>query len=494
MTFHRFTLSVAALALLSGCSLIPNYEKPTVGTPQTWNEASATQETRIAKDWWKSFKSAELNTLMTQALSYNNDLAAALARVDQARGLAKAAGAPLFPSVDGGAGLTYDRTYPEKGKTTSVNAGTAGISVGYELDLFGKNRAAAESASADVESATFTKDATALVVMSEVAKGYFNVLNLQERLSIADQNVESATELLRIVQARFDAGATTQLDVSQQKADLANTQASRATVELQLKTARNALAVLVGKTPQSFSLAGKELRSVSVPDIAPGQPSTLLERRPDIAAAEADLRAANADIGVARAAFFPDVTLGLDWTIASSSLGDPASTALALASSLTAPIFKGGLLEGNLLFSKARKAELLETYRKSVLTSFKDVENALAGVKASQSRENSLAVALTESRKAYDLSKQQYDVGSIDFQRLLDARRTMLAAEDGYIQTKNDRLASAVDLYKSLGGGWVSESQLRVKRENDRAIITQKVVEPTPIAPSAAPAAKPANQ
>jgi NodT family efflux transporter outer membrane factor (OMF) lipoprotein len=264
-------------------------------------------------------------------------------------------------------------------------------------------------------------------------------------------------------------------------------------IELQLKTARNALAVLVGKTPQSFAVAGKDLRSLSVPDIAPGQPSTLLERRPDIAAAEADLRAANADIGVARAAFFPDVTLGLDWTIASSSIGDPATTALALASSITAPIFKGGLLEGNLLFSKARKDELLENYRKSVLVSFRDVENALAGVKASQSRETSLATALSESRKAYDLSQKQYDVGSIDFQRLLDARRTMLAAEDNYIQTKHDRLAAAVDLYKSLGGGWVGSGQLNVKTKNDRAIITQKVLEPTPITPQGTGATKPTN-
>lgn len=493
MISRRLALSVATLALLSGCSLIPTYEKPSVDTPQTWNESAATQETKIAKDWWKSFNSAELDALMSQALSYNNDLAAAVARVEQSRGLARAAGASLLPSVDGTAGAQYDRVDPETGKTTSDDTGTAGLSVGYELDLFGKNRARVQSAKADVESASYMKDATALIVMSEVAKGYFNVLNLQERLSIADQNVQSAKDLLRIVQARFDAGATTMLDVSQQKADLANTEATRALIELQLKTARNALAVLVGKTPQSFAVAGKDLRSLSVPDIAPGQPSTLLERRPDIAAAEADLRAANADIGVARAAFFPDVTLGLDWTIASSSIGDPATTALALASSITAPIFKGGLLEGNLLFSKARKDELLENYRKSVLVSFRDVENALAGVKASQSRETSLATALSESRKAYDLSQKQYDVGSIDFQRLLDARRTMLAAEDNYIQTKNDRLAAAVDLYKSLGGGWVGSGQLNVKTKNDRAIITQKVLEPTPITPQGTGATKPTN-
>lgn len=486
MISKKITYSILMATVLSGCSLVPTYEKPSVEMPQGWNEQTASKETKIAKDWWKSFKSNELDALMAQALSYNNDLGAALQRVEQARALAKSAGASLLPSIDGVGGVGYTRTDPDSGKTTSEKSGNAGLAIAYELDIFGKNRATIAAAKADVESAAFSKDATALIVMSEVAKNYFNVLNLQERLNIADQNLNSAQELLRIVQARFDAGATTQLDVSQQKADLANTQAARASVELQLKIAKNSLAVLIGKPPQSLKVAAKELRSVTVPDIAAGQPSTLLERRPDIAASEASLRSANADIGVARAAFFPDVTLGLDWTVASTPLGDPASTALALASAFTAPIFKGGFLEGNLDFSKARKAELMENYRKAVLVSFREVEDALAGVKASQSRENSLQTALTESHKAYELSKQQYDVGAIDFQNLLDIRRTMLAAEDSYIQTKNARLAAAVDLYKALGGGWIGSSQLSeqgIKSQNNRAIITQKVIEPTSITP-----------
>lgn len=494
MITRNLSYSFLVVILLSGCSMIPTYEKPAIDTPQQWNESSATKETAVAKDWWKNFNSAELDSLMSQALSYNNDLGAAIQRVEQARALAKSVGATQFPSVDATGGLGYDRVNPETGKTTSESTGSAGLLVAYELDLFGKNRAKVAAAGADVESAAFSKEATALVVMSEVAKTYFNVLNLQERLSIADQNLNSAKELLRIVQARFDAGATTMLDVAQQKADLANTQAARASVELQLKTVRNALAVLVGKTPQGFGIQGKELRSISVPDIAAGQPSTLLERRPDIASSEADLRSANADIGVARAAFFPDVTLGLNWNVASTSLGDPATTALSLASSLTAPLFKGGLLEGNLDFSKARKEELAQNYRKTVLTAFKEVENALAGVKASQSREEFLQAALSESRKAYDLSQKQYDVGSIDFQNLLDIRRTMLSAEDAYIQTKNERLAAAVDLYKSLGGGWYGSRQLQaqgIKSDNNRAIITQKIVEPSDTAAKQTPKENP---
>lgn len=475
MTIQRFITPILLAALLSSCSLVPDYARPEMDTPAAWSEADASNPTVIARDWWKNFNNAELNALMSEALANNNDLNASIQRVEQARALLRSSRSSLFPTLEANGDVGYDKQKNEDTRDVSQNRGSAGLSVGYELDLFGKNAAEREGAEADLESSEFGRDAMALLVMSDVAKGYFNILNLEERVKIADQNLESARELLRIVQARFDAGATTALDVAQQKSDLASTEANRATVMQQLKVAKSALAVLVGKPPQRLQVAGKDLRSIPVPQIAPGQPSMLLERRPDIRKSEADLKSANADIGAARAAFFPSVTLGLDWTVAASPLGDPLTTALALASAVTAPIFKGGLLEGNLAYSKARKAELIETYRKTVLTSFKDVEDALVAVKTAQQRENLLQTAMNEARKAYDLSKQQYDVGSIDFQILLDSRQTMLAAEDNYIQTKNDRLAAAVDLYKALGGGWAEGVPTN-------AIVTTQPVATTPTA------------
>jgi len=454
MKKQRLISSILLAALLSGCSLIPDYERPSTDTSAAFAEADASNPTAIARDWWKNFGSEELNALMAQALANNNDIAASVARIEQARALARVAGAPLLPSVEADASGGYVRTDPGEGRKTSDSTGTAGLTVGYELDVFGGNRAELAAAESDADAAAYDSDALALIVMGDVAKGYFNVLNLEERLKIADQNLESSRELLRIVQARFDAGATTLLDVSQQKADLASDEADRATIEQQLKVARSSLAVLVGKAPANLVVTAKDLRTLPVPVIAPGQPSSLLGRRPDIRAAEASLQAANADIGAARAAFFPQFNIGLDLGIAATPIGDPATTTASLLGGLIAPIFKGGLLSGNLAFTEARKTELVENYRKTILTSFKDVEDALAAVKASQKRETSLETALTESRKAYDLAKQQYDVGSIDFQVLLDNRQAMLAAEDFYIQTKNDRLAAAVDLYKSLGGGW----------------------------------------
>ena len=454
MRYQRVLYPALIALLLSGCSFIPDASRPSIDTPAGWSDGSTTEPTAIAKDWWRNFGSAELDQLMADALANNNDLNASLRRIEQARALVRQANSAFLPFANASADAGWERVDVPDLKAESGTTGSAGLSVGYELDLFGLNRAELLAAEQDEESFRYTAEATALIVMSDVAKGYFTVLNLEERLKIADQNLESARELLRIVQARFDAGATTALDVSQQKSDLASTEAVRATLEQNLKIARSSLAVLVGKPPQNLVLTGKDLRAVTVPAIAPGQPSILLERRPDIRSVEAELRAADADIGAARSAFFPQITIGLDAGIAATPIGDPATTTLSILSGLATPIFSGGFLEGQLDFAEARRAELVENYRKSVLLSFKDVEDALASVKAAQARENALATALDESRKAYDLSKQQYDVGSIDFQTLLDTRQTMLLAEDNFVQTKNERLSAAVDLYKALGGGW----------------------------------------
>lgn len=480
MQKQRLITPILLAALLSGCSMSPDYKRPEVTTPANWSEmkSSASQPTRIAKDWWTNFKSAELNSLMEQALVNNNDIGAAMQRIEQARAGLRSTSSSLFPSVDGSASINHDDRNPGKGKDTSDTGGSLGLNVSYELDLFGKNRSNIESSEFNLRGTEFARDALALIVMGDVAKTYFNVLNLQERLSIADQNLNSATELLRIVQARFDAGATTLLDVAQQKSDLASSEANRATVANQLDIAKSSLAVLVGVPPQNLEVTGKDLRNLPVPSVAPGQPSYLLERRPDIRQAEATLQAANADIGAARAAFFPSITLGAGASLGATPLGDPATTILSLGSSLLAPIFKGGLLQGNLQRTEARQLELVENYRKTILVSFKEVEDSLSTVKASDQRERSLETAMNEARRAYDLSQQQYDAGAIDFQILLDARRTMLSAETNYIQTKNERLASTVDLFKALGGGWYEGGEMTTLPE-PQAIISPA----TPVAP-----------
>ena len=212
--------------------------------------------------------------------------------------------------------------------------------------------------------------------------------------------------------------------------------------------------MLAGQAPTTLNVSGTSLSGVTIPAIAPGQPSELLQRRPDIRASEADLVAANANIGAARAALYPSVNLGTNWSAAAAGFANPATTAMALAASLAVPIFQGGRLEGGVEQATARQKELAEVYRKTVLVSFQETEDALSAVKASEKRERAFATSLAEARKAYELSRQQFDAGAIDFQTLLDTQNGLLSAQDGYAQTRLERLSAAIDLYKALGGGW----------------------------------------
>jgi outer membrane protein, multidrug efflux system len=439
----------------AGCSFIPHYNTPQTEVPAQWSQETSADNAAIAQNWWTSFGSKELDNIMAEALANNNDIRASLQRIEQSRAILRISGAELLPTADATAGISRDRATRPDSNDTNLNAG-AGIT--YELDLFGLNRANVQQAKAEMWATEFDHEALKLIVMGDVAQTYFNVLNARERLRIADNNLKNSREVLRIVNARFEAGASDALEVAQQKTELASTEAARALVVRDISTFENALAVLIGKTPQSIPVAGENLKSLNIPVVAAGQPSELLQRRPDIQSAESSLIAANADIGAARAAMFPSITIGLDASLASTGFGDPASTGLSLASNLLQPIFYGGRLEATVDQRTALREELIENYRKIVLVSFREVEDALANVKSAQTRETALNTAMQEARRSYELSRSRYDAGTIDFQTLLDAQRTLLSAEDAFAQSKNERLAAAVTLFRALGGGWSSEA------------------------------------
>jgi len=270
-------------------------------------------------------------------------------------------------------------------------------------------------------------------VMTDTAQAYFQVLNLRERGKIARDNIATERDVLNIVETQYREGRASALEVAQQKTAVANVEAALTALERQEQVTEDGLAVLRGRAPADLSVTTDTLQDIALPAIAAGQPSTLLERRPDIRRAEQDLIAAHADIAVARAALFPTLNLGLDPTLFAS----PGTAAVALASSLTAPIFEGGRLRGEVERTEAREAELVETYRQIILTSFQEVEDALAAIKSAQQRVQSLTVA-----------------GAIDFLTLLNTQTTQLQAEDALAQARLDQFAASVDLYKALGGGW----------------------------------------
>jgi len=456
----------SALLFLTACNLVPDFQRPGVETPAQWHDAGlAQQKSAVDPQWWRAFGSAQLNHLITESLLYNNDLAAARQRVEQARAQAKIAGANLWPSI--GLQGDFTSTHNTSGDSqrgsglftnSSNNIGNTEREVGqfrvaYEVDLWGAKRASRDAGSARLLSSVFTRDALQLVVMSNVGQAYFNLLAVAESKRIATEFLENVTNVLAIVEARYQAGAVSALDVAQQKTELATARASLDLAIQQYALAENALTILLGHPPQTVSFNAEHFFDVLLPVINAVQPAALLERRPDIRQAEMELIAANADIGVARAAFYPKLQLNLDAIIAAPQ---PSGVVLAAVSSLTQPLFQGGRLEGGLENAEARNGELVETYRKTVLTAFKEVEDAAAVRSNSTRRLQALADAVESSRQAYQLSLDRYRLGLIDYQTLLSTQRSLLNAETSQVQARQDVLVAMVQLYQALGGGWSS--------------------------------------
>lgn len=442
------------------CSLVPDYVRPETPAPQAWNTpAPAPAESVEAKAWWERFGSPELARLVAQAEARNTDLQAALARIAQARAGARIAGAELWPAVDASAAFTRTHDNGGSGPGGTESGYRAGGAVAYEVDLWGRNRAGLRAAEARLQASAYDREALALVVSADVANAYFNLLGLRERVRIGGENLESARQLLAIVEARFREGAVSMLEVAQQRSAVTGAEAAQAGLARQLTAAENLLAVLVGMAPEGFTVAQEPWAELQVPAIAPAQPSALLARRPDILRAEANLIAANADIGAARAAYFPRLNLGANMALAAS----PASSAAALtdifSASLAAPLFHGGALRGGVELAKARKQELVEQYRAAVLTAFREVEDALAATQAAQLRAAALAASAEEAQRAYALARLRYDAGAIDFQIVLDTQRSALQADDALVQAQLERLSAAVGLFKALGNGSGPQSE-----------------------------------
>lgn len=401
--------------------------------------------------WWESFQNPELTLLMQTALARNLDIEQALARVEQARGAARAAGADLLPQVNGSGSAGRNDI---RGGSTRESA-DIGLSASYALDIWGRYRDEASAAELSLEATQYDKDAAALIVQSQVATTYFTILTLKDRIAIAEDSLGAARETLGIVEARYKAGSISGLDLAQQRNTVATIEATLPSLRAELAANENALAILLAAVPGRFGVEGETLDKVALPAIDAGQPSALLERRPDIKSAEASLMAANADIGAARAAFFPSIDLSASLT-RSFATASAAETASSIGASLLAPIFSGGTLEGNLQSAKGRQAELAAAYQQTVLTSFSEVENALTTVETTAQREKSLNIAAEEAGKAYELSQARYRAGASDLLSVLDAQRSWLSARDSAATARLDRYSTAVDLFVALGGGWKS--------------------------------------
>jgi multidrug efflux system outer membrane protein len=444
---------------LGACSVAPTYRHPATPTPLAWqNVPEGASNNWPASDWWQNFGSAQLTDYIARAQASNDDIAAAVARVRQADAQARIAGAALLPTLDAGASASRQRQRViTGGAPVTFNEYSPQLTASYELDFWGKNRETRNAALFAAQASRYDRETIALTVVTSVAVTYFEVLEQHDRLAVARDDLANAQHVLDGLELEQRVGVVTALDVAQQATTVATLNASIPPLTQQLQQNIDALAILVGQLPESIDLSGGTLAQLTPPPISAGLPSELLARRPDVAEAEAQLMAANANIGVARAAYFPSVDLTASGGYVSTALSTlllPESRVFALTAALSQSIFDGGVRSGQVEYSHARYAELLADYHKAVLSALGNVEDALVAVQQSSEQELRQQVAVDKARRAFDFSQLQMQAGTTNVLTVLNTETALFTAQDTLVQVKYQHLQSLVDLYQALGGGW----------------------------------------
>jgi multidrug efflux system outer membrane protein len=469
----RIAQALALAALGAGCAVGPNYVKPTTTAPATYkstNDLGAWKEAQPLDNvpkgtWWEIFGDETLNDLQRRADAANQELKAAAARVEQARATARVARSELLPTLDANPSWTRQRYSPNQvpnfGDVTA-NTFRAPLDLSYEIDLWGRVRRGFASARAEAQASLAAFHNVLLSLHADVAQNYFALRALDAEIAAVARTVELRKEEVRLVRSRFEGGIGNELDVSRAETELATTEAEAASLAKRRAELENALAILVGENPATFHFvaatgADAAQWNPAPPDIPAGLPADLLERRPDVAEAERQLAAANARIGVAKAAFFPVLRLTGSGGYVSGdidTLFNWESRVWSLGPSLSLPIFAGGRNVANYSRSKSAYEESVARYRQQILVAFGDVENSLAGMHhlgeqfAAQNR------AVTNARRAAELAADRYRAGIVSYLEVVDADRAALATERIRAQLAGQRLSSSVQLIKALGGGW----------------------------------------
>jgi len=453
---RRLAATLTAL-VLAGCAVTSPPPPRGIDMPAAWTEPAPADVQPLVLDWWKAFGSEELSGLVAQALAGNPDLAIAAERIRQAEALLRIAGATLFPTLDLDAGTAQTGSRPRGGPTTTGKSTDVALTASYELDLWGRNASIARSADESLQATRFDYQTARLTLVASVATTYFEVRSLRGRLAIARETVAIAERILAVVSSRARYGAASQLDLAQQQTAVFQARALIPPLELAERQTLNALAVLVGRPPEGFAVAGAAVAELPVPGVAPALPADVLVRRPDIAAAEAQLAAANADVAAARAALLPSIRLTGSAGLASDallSIGSSPTLIYAVAASLAQPIFEGGRLLGQVDFAASRERELVENYRRSILAALTDVENALVAANRTAVQESLQTQVRESAQRTLRLAEIRYREGVSDLLSVLDAQRTLFQAQDQLAQIRLARLDAAVALYRALGGGW----------------------------------------
>jgi multidrug efflux system outer membrane protein len=481
-----FARLCVALLVSGGCAVGPDFHRPKPWMPGRYinpSEARTSQTSATAAEpieiiqWWRTFNDPRLDSLVGLAVRQNLDLQQAAARLRQARASLGVATSALFPEIDNDDSYTHSGSGARHVHSTDLYI--VGLDATWEVDIFGGVRRGVEAADATVRAAVWDRRDVLVTLVSEVAIDYINLRSYQRRIAIATRNLESERRTADLTRQKFGAGFVAQLDVANADAQAQTTESDIPPLQTAAQQTIYALSVLLGREPASLldELSSEQPIPITPPTIPIGLPAELLRRRPDIRRAEAQLHAATAEIGVATAQLYPQLSLTGDLDLEAAKfkpLGNWASSIWSFGPTVTWPIFTAGRIEANIEVQNAVQEQALLTYRQTILTALQDVENALIAYSREQERRSALARAVVSNRQALDLSTRLYRQGLTEFLNVLNAERSLLGVEDALAQSEANVATDLASLYKALGGGWE---------------INPLVHESAPAAPTSSPSA-----
>jgi len=461
--------SVLSLLLFSlfGCTQGPDYVRPAVESPENWRVDYAAAADTANTRWWEQFNDPVLNQLIDTALRENKDVRIAAARVEEFAARVDIARSGFFPQVGYNGQASRNQASREnfggvpRGIDRSYNNYGATLNAGWEIDLWGRIRRATEASRAELLAQEENRRTVILSLVSAVANTYVTLRQFDRQLEVSQETLATRTEALRLFELKFKGGVISELELAQVKVEYEQAAAAIPPIEQQIALTENALSVLLGHNPGNIS-RGKSIDALLLPEVPAGAPSSLLANRPDILAAEQNLVAANARIGVARAQYFPTISLtGLFGYVSEEldNLLQSSANVWSLGGSALGPIFTGGAITGQVRASEAVQRQSLTAYLQTVQTAFRDVDDALIRVQKSRERlaaEGRRVQALDDYAR---LAKLRYDEGYASYIEVLDAQRSLFDAQLQYITVRGDVYTSLVNTYKAMGGGWVMQAQ-----------------------------------
>jgi multidrug efflux system outer membrane protein len=467
----RFTVSLAALAgvsaLAAGCMVGPNFKRPEVEQPPRFkSQAEGEMGPSVPAEWWQLYRDPELDRLIATAQASNQNIRVAVARVDEARALARIAGSFLFPTIDANPQFSHTRYSANRNSTVTGRRVAAGasrndwlipIDLSYEIDVWGRVRRSLESARATATATADDVGVVRLTVETDVARFYYTLRAIDAQIQILTETVTAYEEQVRLLSVQLRTGLVSATVVHQAQAQLQATQAQLRDTQRARADQEHALAILCGQPAPSFTVVANPLYESTPPSLPPGLPAQLLTRRPDVAEAEQNVRAANAQVGVATAEFYPRFTITSSAGFESadvSTLFNWQSRVASILPSISIPIFQGGRLRANLAASRARYEQTVGTYVNQVLIAYGDVEDALTDLHAFGDEVGRLRDAVGAAQSYLRLAQVQYRQGLADYLLVIDAERTLLANQLSLTQAVNFQMSASIHLIKALGGGW----------------------------------------